>query len=421
MEATLDADVLDPALNSETDTAATATDTTAQADDTQGQQQTIADDKIDGRKFNPEWSRYLKQLREQTAADPENGPKIADMLTKVRDGYARYQEMQQLAPKGLDDVRGWKATVDSIGGAEKAAELLQRAADMEGIEANIAGANLRDLPEEMQKGVYGMVPDALSHLAENDLPTFKKIVTPHFASALVGANMGPHLKEMFTLAQSADGLPALQEKIRQQYAWFMQNTEGAGTLPGTTKSVDPQVARLQQELDNRRKADDEGFVNGVVQATNDHAAKAFSSNADVYIKQLGLTEQQQADLKGSFQTELTAKLGADKAFQKQLAAYKSLKERNSGTVNQFIQSKIDENAKAIIDNLVTVRYGGVRAKPAAKPAAAAPTEGGAVRVTKRPDRSEWDEDKMLALGHADTAAKGIYHLKGGRSVQLVKQ
>ena len=78
----------------------------------------------------------------------------------------------------------------------------------------------------------------------------------------------------------------------------------------------------------------------------------FGKTAEVYLKQLSLTDSQKEDLKESFAAKLTQKLGADTAFQKQLGAYKSLKNRSPETVTNYIRAKIDENAKAIMDGLV---------------------------------------------------------------------
>jgi hypothetical protein len=90
-------------------------------------------------------------------------------------------------------------------------------------------------------------------------------------------------------------------------------------------------------------------------------------------------------------------------------------------VNSYIRSKIDESAKAIIDGLVTARYGGMRKAKPVVAAGTSTTDAGAVRVAKTPDRSEWDMDKMDALGYEATAKIGKFFLKGGRTVQVVRQ
>jgi hypothetical protein len=353
-------------------------------------------DKVDGRKFNSEWSKALKELRELY-------PDKADMLTKLRDTYGRFQAYQELAPKGLDEVRQWKSTLDAIGGSEAAAELMQRVAQVEQIDSRIQSGDfsvVNDFTPEMQKGFYQMLPEALTHLSQTDEKSFAAAVMPHFAAALEGTGMGDHLKKMYAAAGDNE---ALKDLIKQQYDWYQQQVQGKGQMPGAQKTVSPEVQRLQAELETRRAADDQAFVSGV------------------YLKQLNLTEAQKADLQESAGSKLADKLGADTAFNKQLAAYKALKNRNPETVNAYIRSKIDEHYKGILDGLVTARYGGMRQK--AKPATqtAVTTDGGATRVAKIPDRSEWDEDKMIAAGYDSTAKIGKFFLKGNRTVQLVKQ
>jgi hypothetical protein len=78
-------------------------------------------DKPDGRKFNKEWADEFKNLK---ALYPDK----AKMLDDWRDRIGRFGTISELAPKGVDDIRNWKTTVDALGGAEKAAELMQQAA-----------------------------------------------------------------------------------------------------------------------------------------------------------------------------------------------------------------------------------------------------------------------------------------------------
>lgn len=368
-------------------------------------------DKIDGRKFNPEWSKALKELRELY-------PDRADMLTKLRDTYGRYGAVMEMAPKGVEDVRGWKTTLDALGGSEAAADMMQRVATMDQVDAKIEAGDFSvvgELPDTLQKGFYQMIPDALNHLAQNDEKAFAAAVMPHFAAALEGTGMGEHLKAMYA---KADGNPELQGLIKQQYDWFQQQVAGKGNIGGS-KSVDPQVARLQSELDSRRKSDDTAFIQGVTDSTNGYVKDSFGKLAEVYAKQFNLTDPQKADLMDSFNVKLVEKLAGDAGFQKQLAAFKSLKNRSPDQVNTYIQSKVDENAKSIIDGLVTARYGGQKRRTPATEATTT-TSGGAVRVAQPPPRDQWDMDKMDALGYEATAKKGIYHLQGGRVVQLAR-
>lgn len=392
----------------------TQIDSSAQNQD--GQQ---TEEKVDGRRFNPEWSKALKEMRELYANDPEKGPKIADMLTKMRDNYARYQELQSVAPKGLEDVRAWKTQIDALGGAEAAAEMMQRVAGIEEIDAKIAAADfsvIGELPEEMQKGVYGMIPDMLSHLSQNDERTFSNIIAPYFQAALAATGISELLNEQWKATED----PAARGAIQALHTWYQKAMQGYSQSNGQ-KSVDPQVARLQAQLNERTQSDTKAFVDGLVDATNKYTGDWFAQNASVYIKQLNLTESQQKDLKDSFESKLADKLEKDTAFQKQLGAFGKLKNRDSNQVNDYIKSTIDSptNAKALLDGLVTARYGGMRkAKPAA--VAATTTDNGATRVAQPPPREQWDLDKMLALGHPETVGKGIFYLKGGRTVHWAR-
>lgn len=399
----------------DTDLDLTTQDDQQTTDDMQddGSQQQQSEEKIDGRRFNPEWSKALKELRELY-------PDRADMLTKLRDTYGRYGALTEIAPKGLEDVRQWKTTIDAVGGPEAAAELMQRAASMDQIDAKIEAGDFSvvgELPESLQKGFYQMLPDALTDLQTKDPQAFQDAVAPHFQAALAGTGMGDHLKKMY--AAAGDNEP-LKELIKQQFDWFQQQTQGAGKMPGGTKSADPQVARLQAELDTRRQADDSSFVQGIADSTNKYVGEAFGKEAAVYLKQLNLTDAQKTDLMDSFNVKLVDKLADDKAFQAQLKAYKTLKNRSPETVNNYIRSKVDESAKSIIDGLVTARYGGMRAKQKVTDISTKTTDNGATRVAQAPDQGQWDMAKMESMGYEQTVKKGIFHLTGGRTVQLAR-
>lgn len=413
------ADVLDQTdQTTDTDLDLTTDQTDDQAQDTQtdavdADKQQAESEKVDGRRFNPEWSKALKELRELY-------PDKADMLTKMRDNYARYQALQEVAPKGLEDVRQWKTTLDALGGSEAAAELMQRVAEVEQIDAKIEAGDfsaITELPEGMQKGVFQMLPDMLNHLAANDEKLFAAAVMPHFAAALEGTGMGEHLKKMY--AAAGDNEP-LKELIKAQYDWYQQQVAGKGSLASGTKSADPQVQRLQAELEQRRQADDNSFIQGVSDTTNKYVGDVFTKESAVYLKQLNLTDAQKQDLADSFNVKLVDKLASDTAFQKQLAAYKSLKNRNPEQVNTYIRGKIDEAAKPILDGIVTARYGGMKRKTATTTAATTTTDNGATRVAQTPPQSEWDMAKMDAAGYEATAKVGKFFLKNGKTVQVVR-
>jgi hypothetical protein len=369
-------------------------------------------DKVDGRKFNPEWSKALKEMRELY-------PDRADMLTKLRDGYGRYSALQELAPKGLDDVRGWKTTVDALGGPEAAANLMQRASEIEEMDNRIANADfsvVSELPEEMQKGFYGMLPDALAHLAESDAQRFGEIVQPHFAAALAGTGMGDHLKSMY---QAAGDNESLKGQIKQMFDWFTQQTSGKGTITPGARTANPEVQRLQAELESRRQADTESFANGIADQTEKGLNDAFTREMTAY-KGLGLNEKQTADLMASVNSRVAGILQADAAFQNQLKAFKSLKSRNPQTVLDYVKSHVDAQTKVALDDIVSTRYSGMRQKPQPRVADPAQTSNGTIKVNKAPDQSEWDLEKMSDLGYDQTAKKGLYYLKGNKTVQLVR-
>lgn len=385
-------------------------------------------DKVDGRKFNPEWSKALKELRELY-------PDKADMLTKMRDNYARFQDVQALAPKGLEDIRSWKTTIDAVGGPEAAAEMMQRVAGMEALDAKIEAGDdtfVDELPENLQKGVFGMVPQLLNRLSENDSAAFSAAVAPHFQKALAGTGLGGVLDgQLAGLKGIYDRTtdPEMKAEIRQLYqdaaktkTWYDGQTNGAGSLPAGNKTVSPEVARLQAQVSTYEQGERQKFVDNVLGVRDRQIEDSFKENVAVYVKQFGLSEAQQKDLLDSFSAKVKANQVEGTPFFKQLTAYSSLKKRDQSTVDNYIKSATAQDAKSIVDGLITTRYGGTRTRKAAThDAGTTTTEGGSTRVAQIPDQSQWDMDKMEAAGYEATAKVGKYHLKGGKTVQLVRQ
>jgi hypothetical protein len=137
-------------------------------------------------------------------------------------------------------------------------------------------------------------------------------------------------------------------------------------------------------------------------------------------KSLGLNEKQTADLMASVNSRVSGILEDDNAFQTQLKAFRSLKNRNPQTVIDYVKSHVDVQTKVALDDIVSTRYSGMKSKPQTRAADPAQSSNGTIKVNKAPEQSEWDLDKMNDLGYEQTAKKGLYFLKGNKTVQLVR-
>lgn len=368
--------------------------------------------KIDGRRFNPEWSKALKELRELH-------PERADMLTKLRDNYARYLALQEVAPKGLDDVRGWKSTIEALGGPESAAAMMERQAQSDAADERIAAGDfsvMSELAPEIKSGIYQMLPDMLSDLAATDEKAFTAAVAPHFQAALAATGMGEALKAIYAKLGDNDEAKA---GIKQIFDWYQKQTSGAGEMQRGAAGMTPREKALQEKLAKYESTAEDSFVSTVTDSIQKHFDDGFSKDADVYIKQRNLTQEQQDDLRASLNAKMAEKLAADGPFQAQLKAFKAQRNRSPEAVTNFIKAKVDEIRKPLLDQLVLTRYGkATKATPVVK--ANGDANRGAVRVAQAPPVTEWDRDKMEAAGYENTVKKGIFYLQGGRTVQLQK-
>jgi hypothetical protein len=390
-------------------------------------QQPTSEEKGEWRRVPSEWSKAIKELRELY-------PDRADMLTKLRDGYGRYAALSEVAPKGLDDVRQWKTTLDALGGSEAAAELMQRTADMEAVDARIESGDysvLAELSPEWQKGFYQMLPDALTDLSEKDPNAFASAVQPHFQAALAGTGLGKvidnQLASLNTLYASTTDPEAratikqLYQEAQQTKQWYDAQTKGAGAMPnGAAKTVSPELARAQKQLETYQQGERQQFVDSVLSLRNKTIEDSFKEHVAPYVKQLGLSETQVSDLRDSFAAKIEASQVEGTPFFKQLKAYSSLKTRDKNVVDNFVKSATSQDAKTILDGLVTARYGGMRKAKPSVDTGTKTTDNGAVRVAQAPPQEQWDMGKMEAAGYEATVKKGIFYLQGNRTVQLAR-
>lgn len=373
-------------------------------------------EKMDGRRIDRETSLRLKALRE---AHPED----AQMLNNLRDEAARQRAFREFAPNGLEDAKAWKTTIDAMGGSEAAAEMMSRVAQYDEIDTRLASGDLgvlSDMPEEIQKGFEQGMPSYLSQMATDKPDMFNEWVKPHFQTALAATGLGTFLEQLY---ESLGDNPDAQAKVKQGYQWYQNQTAGAGKMPAAgPKTVDPETARLREQVGQHQQEKNKEFVNTILSTRDSQVSKDFDTHVAVYKKQFGLTDSQLSDLKETFAQKMNAKTTEGTPFFKQINAYAKLKSRDMGVINKYISDTMSADAKTTLDGIVSARYGTAKSRQTAAATPNAPTtSGGATRVAQTPDQSQWDHAKMEALGYAETAKKGIYWLKGGKSVQVVRQ
>ncbi len=397
--------VLDQPVEQTTETVDTSTPVVVDVQDqTDAQPSTEDFGSYDGRKFGKDFNTAITDIR-------KNFPQYDKQIQSMRDGYGRYLAVSELAPKGVTELKGWKTTIDSIGGPDGAANLLERMNNFEQLEQKLAAGDPSVFDADNLKGaVSQLTPAFVERMAKDSPDEFGQIVAPHFAARLATTGLDKLLSTMY---QQAEGNPDLQKNLQEAYAWFQRNTQSP-SAPG--QGAKPPVDRARQQFETERaefeKQKSEQFWTGVRTSVDQYQNDAVTKALDPYLKSLNLTDERKARLVENVKTGLARKADADPAYTKSLNAYKQARNPNADSISALVKGKIDSSLDTVVQDEISYisAAGGTRkTAPAATPGAGTETTtpagtGGPIRVAEQPKNIDFrrTSDELLFKNHGYT-------------------
>jgi hypothetical protein len=380
---------------------------------------------VDGRKLPAQVRSFLKTAK-------ESDPAQAGTIKELGDGYFRYQAYKQVFPK-VEDARAASAALQAIGGQDGIADIQSRIADMEEVDALLASGDVSVLDRVAEiagEGLVKLAPAFIDRVAQQSPEAFGEMVRPHLVAALNGAGLGTvlgQLAEAFEMSNmpgaSAEFKQAAQNKastlIKNMMGWLQQQNEAVQN--SKKNAVNPSEQKLSEREKALQAKEENSFREGIRSTTSSHFNEVTGKALGPYLKQLNLSTEAKRDLAQGVIDEVSRLMEGDQAYQKQVKALLSAKNRDAKRIASFINAKIDAIAEQATKSVVMRRYGNTlngkrsAAQGGKKPGQQKPTTaaaGAPVRIAQKPDRSLIDYDKTSDMD----LVQGRATLKNGKRV-----
>jgi hypothetical protein len=392
--------------------------------DAGGEQRQEDQEKVDGRRGSKEFREALKAW----GATPE-GAKFAK--TAQADHF-RVQELATIEPGGVSAMREKYALLEAAGGSEAITEMQERIAATDAVDVALAAGDpkaLESLGPDFDPGLAKLTPTILDRVMRSDPEAYAAAILPHLMSGLAGSPMVGDLNRMIDVLQA----PHLDEKGKLEAVtkllgrigqWFDANEKKAGQLKRAP--VDKQRTEFDQERTKFEQEQQTAHWNNriepsVLQAERDK----FTELLKPYAAKLNLTPAQTAAALKDFRGKLTAACNADKDYLRQRDSYRKQKNAPPAAVINFAKTHLARKAQAAFNAVKDERWGNTLGAAVKKPAVAAVAgarsagTGAGMAPTIVSVKPPMDEIDMRKSPEHETW-KGIYHLKNGKVIKVVK-
>ena len=386
--------------------------------DKAGDEAAMAELEADGRKVTD--VNLRKGIAELAKTD-----KVA--AKAVRDAYFGRQAVMQEFPeaKGLGEVlkniRGMKATIDSLGGEEGITGLQDEVQDYRNEIAQFAAGDsalIEQLYQANPESTAVMVGNALTLLESKNKVAFDNVIAPALAKRLGEVNFTSGLVNLANLIKEGKGQEAY-DLVAEFGKWTANINDMAKKAGETRAAVDPRKTDLDTREQTIAQKERESFERTVGQDVTRQSNAAMSPIVEPLFKQLKLSNEGRREFVNSLQSRIWAAMKADKVFQRQARA---IMDQGDGEKSaRFIALKYRELLPDAFRRLRNDMYpnltnAAARPKPGAN---GAPAKPGAPVITskpgQKPKREDVDWEKTADVQWV--AGKGVT-LKNGQVVNF---
>lgn len=275
---------------------------------------TEVDDKTDGRRQPDALRKRIASLREQAATevDPVRKQSLLDDAKDLNNRVGKVAAYEQHFPT-VREAREVKALVESFGGREglsKAQETITKAAQIDGWlnsgDKQAADAMWKESPQGMAK----LAPVIFSELEKANPQEYAKAVVPHAVKFFDNSGFPEAYDQMVGAYQSGDKAKgdALSAKLAQ---WYSQQRQGTQQTPRT----DPEVERLQRELDERKTGESKQATDRAYNDVVSHAGPVIDKYLKPIVAKLGLSQEQYSALREDTWKHLQDTRNADNTYK----------------------------------------------------------------------------------------------------------
>lgn len=367
-------------------TEAPEVDSGTQQDGTDGKPKLEQPDKQDGRRQPDALRKRIADLRRQadSITDPiakeallKDAKALNDSLGKVR----AYEEQFRT----VREVKEVKALLDSVGGREGLTQMQSVLTYAQQIDAQLAAGDasvIDKMWEEAPEGMPKLVPHIADRLQKENPQEYTKFLAPRAIGYLDQSGFPQAFDQMTKLyeAGKTDEAKALREELVK---WVVGQRQNAQQQPKTN----PEVERLQRELQELKQGGEAQKVDTAYNAVVDHAGQSIDRVLKPMASKLGLTGEQYRLLRQDVWNHLQETRNANDTY-KTIAPAKQKQGYEAWT--EYAKRWTDDNADASARAMVKARYGhqlqaGTKTVQTTKPVVAA-----SIQTGKEPAPSEID-------------------------------
>ena len=310
-------------------------------------------DKLDGRNQPDALKKRISELRRQSdsIADPAQKAALLADAKALNDTVGKGRAYEQVWPT-VREAREAKTLVESFGGKDGLAQVQQTLSRVQEIDAALESGDPRAVEalwKDAPEGMVKLAPMIFSNLEKTNPQEYDKAVVPHAVKFFDKSGFPEAFDQMVQAYQGGD--KTLGDKLSAQLArWFSSQR----TQTQQTPKADPNVERLQKELDERKAGESKQETDRAYSEVVSHAGPVIDKVLRPIVAKLGLTKEQYSDLREDTWRHLQDTRNADATYKTVAAA----KQRQGMTeVAKYIKQETENRAQDAARAMANRRYG----------------------------------------------------------------
>jgi hypothetical protein len=343
------------------------------------------DDKLDGRNKPDPDRKYLAELRRQAEAekDPARKADILERVKNLNNKVGKVGAYEALFPT-VREVREVKALLDTFGAEHNGdwktglTTMQQRIGEARQIDAQLEAGDpavVQKIWDEAPNGVPKIIPALVEKFAAEKPEEYKKFIATHAIGHLDASGFPQAFDAMVKLYEAGKTEEAKALKL-ELIGWVSGQRQSA---KAEAPKVDPEVARLRNELNTRNEKDTTTANNTALTAVETHAVPVLEKAIKAIVGKLGLTQDQVQVLVKHAWNDLVETRNKDSVY-KTVATSKY--GQGANTWAEYAKGWTTDNAETSARKISHLYYGHQLKNGAAKTAVDATRQPTAQTVTK---------------------------------------
>lgn len=270
-------------------------------------------DKTDGRRQPDALRKRIAEIKRQADAvvDPaEKASLLADAqaLTNSVGKVGAYEKVFPL----VRDAREAKDLIDTFGGREGLAGAQATLQQVQQIDKWLDAGDKQAsdaMWKESPQGMAKLAPVIFSELEKNNPQEYAKAVVPHAVKFFDNSGFPETFDQMVSAYQAGDKAKG-DDLSAKLVRWYSQQRQGTQQ----TQKADPEVERLQRELDERKTGESKQATDRAYSDVIAHAGPVIDKHLKPLVAKLGLSLEQYSDLREYAWKHLQDTRNADKTY-----------------------------------------------------------------------------------------------------------